>query len=100
MNRTINTTATSHCAIRGVDYRVDSLRSDVPWNGSDNQHQVSIAYAHGSPLFHGNTDELCCRAGPSQRESLAVSTEPGADGTGGAGSSRGHHVQRTCKSLA
>jgi len=42
MNSTVNTTATTHCAIRSVHYRVDSLRSDVPLNGRDDWHQASI----------------------------------------------------------
>ena len=42
MNRTVNTTATSQCAIRGVHDRVDILISDVPLNGSDDGHQASI----------------------------------------------------------
>jgi hypothetical protein len=43
MNRTVNTTATAHCAIRGVHYRIDLLLSDVALNGIDDGHQVSIA---------------------------------------------------------
>jgi hypothetical protein len=43
MNRTVNTTATSHRAIRGIDDRIDTLLSDVSLNGSDDGHQASIA---------------------------------------------------------
>jgi len=43
MNRAINTTATSHCAIRGVHDRIDTLLGDVPLNGSNDWHQTSIA---------------------------------------------------------
>jgi hypothetical protein len=42
MNRTINTTATSHCAIRGVHYRINLLLRDVTLNGSDDRHQPII----------------------------------------------------------
>ena len=35
MNRTVNTTTTSHGAIRGVHDRIDILLSDVPLTGSD-----------------------------------------------------------------
>jgi hypothetical protein len=66
MNRTVNTAATSHGAIRGVHYRVDILLGNVALNGSNDWHQVSIAYAHASPVSHGNTDELRCCAVPSQ----------------------------------
>jgi hypothetical protein len=37
MNRTVNTTATSHRAIRGVHDRIDTLLSDVALKGSDDR---------------------------------------------------------------
>ena len=53
MNRTVNTTATSHCAIRRVHYRVDILISDVSLHGSDDGH-----WACGVVIVHDVSPDI------------------------------------------
>jgi hypothetical protein len=46
MNSAVDTTASTHGVVRGVDNRVHVLRRDVPKNGGDDWHAAQYAYEH------------------------------------------------------
>ena len=70
MDRAVNSTATTHRVIGGVDYRINVLLSDVPLNCSNNGHRVSI-----HRLTLGRPCHLELRS-QTQRAQRSV-TEPG-----------------------